>query len=203
MTLFLAFALAGPFGPDAEDVVPHAPEAATSCDDTYPFALDPMPREPDLFRLFAPDRAYGTPAMVDTLVGAFARVAAAHPDADPVFVGDISRERGGDLPPHRSHNDGRSADIGLFVNDGEQPERGFTTSVGQPLDVARTWTLIDALLDTGEIEHILLDQRHVKQLVDYAVARARNAGSRDRGAQPGRQQSCCRCRSSRRASGHD
>jgi len=167
--LMLTAALAGPYGPLADDVrvLSDTGVQVSACDDHWPFDLVQLPHEPELMHLFDPRRSWGSPTMVDTLVAAAGRVAARHPDADPLFVGDLSTSRGGALPPHRWHHDGRSADIGLFAFDGQQPPAGFVRVWPSQLDVPRTWTLIEALLDTGNVEHILLDQGLIQRLKAY------------------------------------
>lgn len=171
MLLLLASAFAGPMGPAAMTGVFSMPGALSAsepgCDDAFPYALQGMPGDTDLLRVFQPYRSFGTPTMIDTLVEASGRLAFLYPDADPVFVGDLSLHRGGALPPHRWHHDGRSADIGLFAHDGVQPVHGFEPVWSKHLDVEKTWAFVDALLDTGDIEHILLDQAHVNQLKRY------------------------------------
>jgi murein endopeptidase len=153
----------GPFETEAaleEDV------AVTACADQYPYALVQLPDRPSLYRRWDPRRSWGTPELVELIVEATAQVALDYPDSDPVMVGDMSLEKGGPLPPHRYHSDGRSADLGLFV-DGHQPQNGFVQVAPAELDVERQWTLISAFLATGRIEHILLDQSHVDRLVAW------------------------------------
>lgn len=70
------------------------------------------------------------------------------------------------MPPHRYHSDGRSVDIGLFV-DGRQPMGGFVPVSPRALDLERQWTLIEGFLVTGMVEHVLIDQAHVDALVDW------------------------------------
>jgi hypothetical protein len=168
----LSLALAGPHGPAADDLRAPADTGLqpSPCEDRWPFELVQLPRGTELMRLFDPRRSWGSPTMVDTIETAAGRVAARHPEADPLFIGDLSTHRGGALPPHRWHHDGRSADIGLFRQGGEQPRHGFERVWPSQLDVARTWTLVEALLDTGNVEHILLDQGHIDRLEAYVVA---------------------------------
>jgi len=140
------------------------------CDDGYPYDLAQVPGDTDVLRRFDPRRSWGTTAMVDLLLHATGTVAARFPDADPVLIGDLSRARGGALPPHRWHHDGRSADVGLFRIGGRQPRVGFERVWPSQLDVERTWTLIEAMLSTGHVEHILLDQGLVRRLKAYVRA---------------------------------
>ena len=173
MLLIIASALAGPMGPammSGAISVPgalSAEEAREPCGDGYPYALVPVPSDTDLLQVFQPYRSFGTPTLVDTLVEASGRLAREYPAADPIFVGDLSLHRGGALPPHRWHHDGRSADVGLFAFDGQQPVHGFERVWSQELDVEKTWAFIAALLDTGAVEHILLDQAHIRRIRRY------------------------------------
>lgn len=138
-----------------------------SCDDDYPYRLVQLPNDPGLYVRYDPARSWGTAALVDAIEAATARVALAFPDADPVLVGDMSRSRGGPLPPHRTHDDGRSVDIGMYTVGGEQPLTGFVALDPDELDFAKTWTLIDGFLATGRVQHILLDAELIEALKSW------------------------------------
>ncbi len=170
---------ARPLGPHASDVsaAMEMPSALPACDAAYPFALQRLEAAPELYHRFAPDRAYGVPQLILALTESTARVAARHPHADPPLIGDLSRSRGGALPPHRYHSDGRSADVGLYSRVGHQPRGGFVP-VRTDLDVARTWELMNALLQTGNVEHILLDQQHINRIVGWLRAEGRMSEAR-------------------------
>lgn len=180
LSLFLTAALAGPLGPDEDGPLPAPPPLAprASCDLEYPFDLVPLPRS-DFWVEFRADRAWGSATMIGALEHAANRLALHHPDAPPLLVGDIARQHGGHLPPHRTHGDGRSADLGLFGWTGTVGDLrgGFPKISPDQLDVERTWTVIDALLDTGDIEHILLDQRHIDRLRTHLAESGRMSGA--------------------------
>ncbi len=131
-------------------------------------AVAQLPDLPGLVDRWDARRAWGTPLLVDTILDATERLAWDHPDWDPVVVGDISRRGGGALFGHRTHDLGIDADLGLFVKGGQQPD-GFSDVRARDLDAEATWTLINALLDTGNVQFILLDQRHIDRLRAYAV----------------------------------
>jgi protein MpaA len=74
----------------------------------------------DPIRRRSPNRAwrlFGTDRLVRTLLAIAAGYAAAHPDAPPLLIGDLSRPDGGDfgarygLPGHVSHQNGLDADV--------------------------------------------------------------------------------------------
>src|SRR5687767_1997802 len=113
--LVVASAEAGMHGPFETEAALEEDVAVTACADQYPYALVQLPDQPSLYRRWDPRRSWATPELVELLVEATAQVALDYPDSDPVFVGDLSLEKGGPLPPHRYHADGRSADLGLFV----------------------------------------------------------------------------------------
>ncbi|MEQ1502130.1 MAG: hypothetical protein ABMB14_07855 [Myxococcota bacterium] len=149
------------------------PHALPSCAEQYPFRLVELPAAPGLYERSRTDRAFGTPALVQAIEDASFRLALEFPDADPVYVGDLSSELGGPLPPHIFHSDGRSADIGLYGTDGDQPLGAFVELAPDQLDLLKTWTLIDAFLGTGAVEHILLDQSLIDALHDWLIAEGR------------------------------
>lgn len=114
-----------------------------------------------------PDESWGTPHAVGVIHEALVAWRTRHPDAPPIVVGDISRRHGGYFPPHRSHRDGRDIDIGLPARD-KRPLKHFAR-LGRELDADATWDLIEAFLQTGETELILLDAR-LQPLVRRAAA---------------------------------
>jgi len=59
----------------------------------------------------APKRLYGTEHTIRTIVSVAAAYRATHPDAPRIVVGDISREGGGPMDEHVSHQNGLDADI--------------------------------------------------------------------------------------------
>lgn len=135
-----------------------SPHPLPSCEEVYPYDLVQLPERPGLYDLSRGETAWGTVALVSAIESAAWRMAMEFPEADPLYVGDLSIERGGPLPPHRFHFDGRSADIGLYTVGGRQPWGMFFEVEPYLLDFEKTWTLIDTFLATGQVEHILLDQ---------------------------------------------
>lgn len=182
-----AAAIAGPLGPfdgGTTDTGPYDPASLLAgfrprfalaetedCSATWPFELAELPDMPELYRRSDRSRTFGSEALLEVLVDATARVAAAWPDADPVLVGDLSLSQGGPFPPHKMHDTGRSADLGLFTNDGVQPAPGgFLPVAPEHLDLPRTWTLLEALLATGRVRFLLLDQAHIDRIVAWLRA---------------------------------
>lgn len=122
-----------------------------------------LPELPGLVDRWDGQRAWGTPLLVETLLHASERLAWEFPELDPITVGDISTRGGGPMFGHKTHDLGVDADIGLFVGQGRQP-RNWRDLRPSELDVASTWALIQALLDTGNVQFILLDEGHMARL---------------------------------------
>lgn len=146
-----------------------SPEPVPSCEEVYPYQLVQLPERPGLYNISRPETAWGTPALVYAIEQASARIALEFPEADPLYVGDLSLQSGGPLPPHRYHFDGRSADIGLYANGGSQPRGMFHEFGPLDFDFEMTWALIDSFLSTGHIEHILLDQTLIDALRGWLI----------------------------------
>lgn len=117
------------------------------------------------FVIREPGRAWGTTLTSARLGEVFGAYAGAFPDAPPVAVHDISLPRGGWLPPHASHQNGRDVDI-------RYPLRGGYSGAGRPdpamLDLERTWFLIKRFIDTGDVVYVFMDRRHQRVLYEYA-----------------------------------
>lgn len=118
-------------------------------------------------------RNFGTLEVVEGVIAAVDAVHARFPKrTHRLIVGDLSRPGGGRLRPHLSHQSGRDADIGYYYASRRSPGY-FQAVTPRTLDVARTWTLIDALLATGEVQYLFVDYRLQKALHDYARHKAR------------------------------
>ncbi len=179
---FISAASAQKKGPDLDAEAPQISDSAEPrFDDTGLDSLsrcdaqrlsDPvqLPWMPELFVRYNPGSTWGTQAMVDTIVSAAQEVAWLLPDADPFLVGDISQERGGNFPGHKSHRSGIDADIGLYAAKGKQSPKGFRNFTPSELDLEANWLLIRSFLSTGEVDRILLDQSLINALRRYTIS---------------------------------
>lgn len=171
-TMFTAFA--AQFGPELEgEIVPFESAASADtgivgCSDQF---LDDGVLLPDLPLFYTraqPNNSWGTRLMIDTIVGAARHMRWLYPDASPITVGDISSRRGGPLSGHMTHRAGIDIDIGVYSKGARQNPRGFD-SPGADFDTEANWALISALLDTGNVDWILLDQSHIRRLRAYVL----------------------------------
>jgi penicillin-insensitive murein DD-endopeptidase len=176
LLLGVALAQAGMLGPFEDEVVDRTQLRLEAVD--APLCEAPLEQPVQLppvdghLHIFDPDRAWGTPYLIDLLHAVTRQVSYHLPDADPVFIGDISRRAGGPLYGHRDHRTGRDADIGLFFDEGFQPLFGFEAIASSELDLQANWVLIRELLASDRVEVILLDLRHIDALTSWLRAHA-------------------------------
>ncbi|MCB9661256.1 MAG: penicillin-insensitive murein endopeptidase [Polyangiales bacterium] len=126
----------------------------------------PMPRLP-VVRVISAARGehFGTAELVTLIVAGAEAVSASAPGSQLV-VGDLSREGGGRIRPHQSHRSGRDVDLGFYVLDHQRRALpagpGFVSMSNQLMgthrgslyafDVARNWTLVEALLTHPDVQ---------------------------------------------------
>ncbi|MCK6505704.1 penicillin-insensitive murein endopeptidase [Myxococcota bacterium] len=173
----------GPFGPElALDPAPAptttdavgdtgdaGPVADDGCDATRLMDGVRLPDLPDLYTTWDPDRAWGTRTLAETLVRVAEEMRWQFPYGDPLVIGDLSREGGGPLQGHRSHQGGLDADVGIYWGKANQHQQGFRTVTTDDIDLAANLAFVQALFDTGDVERILLDRSLIRALRDYAI----------------------------------
>ncbi|HSN81486.1 MAG TPA: penicillin-insensitive murein endopeptidase [Polyangiales bacterium] len=139
-----------------------------------------------------PRARHGTVEVVRALVQSGARV-----DRElgglPVTINDLSYERGGPLPRHRSHQSGRDVDVFFYQlgPDGKPIESvgAFFDPQGNgvdfrdladpsddvplTLDIPRTWLFLQALIEDerAQLQHIYVAEHLRALLLEYANAR--------------------------------
>ncbi len=112
-------------------------------------------------------------------------------------VGHLSREGGGDVDRHRSHESGRDADVGFFVRGsaGRQilsphfvsfrPDGTAPSWPGAYFDDARNWTFVAALIGDAEahVTHVFVAAPLRARLLAYAERAGAPSTSRMRAAE--------------------
>jgi penicillin-insensitive murein DD-endopeptidase len=128
--------------------------------------------------------SYGNPALVLMLYRTAKQLAREAPGS-VLLVGDLSREFGGPLTGHKSHQSGRDADVGFFVTDrnGQQlnarrlcrfDKRGVARDgSGLRFDDYRNWLLVQLWLkdSRAELEHVFVASHLRQRLLDFARSR--------------------------------
>ncbi|MEZ4470321.1 MAG: penicillin-insensitive murein endopeptidase [bacterium] len=131
------------------------------------YLVDGVALEADAHTLVRPGRNFGTLETVNAIRGAIAAVNRKFPEGThPLVVGDLSREKGGRFPPHKSHQSGRDVDIGYYHTDGA-PQR-LARVWPQTMDAGRTWALVEGLLADDQVQYMFIDYRLQAKLYEYA-----------------------------------
>jgi LysM repeat protein/murein endopeptidase len=130
----------------------------------------PFPTQFQGYYLRDPERSYATPEAIGTVLDAIDAVRAQNPDTCDLFIGDFSRPGGGGINMHRSHQNGRDADLGMYAK-GNRALDTFVPMNEDNLDVAKTWCFIESLLRSQHIQYLFLDRRIQRLLQDYALSR--------------------------------
>jgi LysM repeat protein len=126
--------------------------------------------ESDTYEIKRPHNAWGTKRTIKLIgqaVAAYERKAKGGPK---LRIGDISREQGGKLEGHLSHQDGNDIDIGLVLRGKAATRMHFSGATAETIDVERTWLLVESFLETGEVRYIFLDHGVQKLLYEHAKA---------------------------------
>jgi penicillin-insensitive murein endopeptidase len=140
--------------------------------------------------------SYATDELVEAIAHAAARVSREYPGSI-LGIGDLSRRGGGDSVLHRSHENGRDADLIYYAVDDKgrpvlpadsmprypywdgrartplPPEHGVVFGPFSPrwFDVRRNWAIVRALLEEPRIElqYLFINNRLRERLLAYAA----------------------------------
>jgi murein endopeptidase/LysM repeat protein len=129
----------------------------------------PFPNEFRGYELREEDHTYTTPELIGALLDAFDAVRHKYPDTCDVYLGDFSHKGGGFFSHHRSHQNGRDVDIGLYEK-GNQALHTLVPMNEENLDIPKTWCLIENILRSQRVQYIFLDRSIQKLLYDYALS---------------------------------
>lgn len=114
-------------------------------------------------------RSYGTQRTIDLLQAAAADVQARWPDAPDLVVGSLSLRQGGPIRPHRSHQNGRDADL-TYYHRGNVELPDFRDMTPETFDAVKNWHFFKILIETGEVQFIFVDYELQRMLFEYALS---------------------------------
>jgi len=130
-----------------------------------------MPADP-AWRCERPDLSWGASETIEALALVLRAVHSEFPDSAPGRISHISARDGGYLRPHRSHQSGRDADIGLFYKNDAFP--GRVAHRERFVDLPRNWALLRELITQTDVQMILVDRSIQKVLRAYAISQGEN-----------------------------
>lgn len=125
---------------------------------------------------------WALPGLVELLERASRRVDRRFPGS-VLLVGDLSRQGGGDLAGHASHESGRDADVGFYYRDPTGasvrterllpvlPSGRVPDAADLHFDDARNWALVEAMLTDPKtaVERIFVAAAVKRRLIDFAL----------------------------------
>jgi LysM repeat protein len=117
----------------------------------------------DLYTVRDPDKSFGTTHAVKTIHSAIAIFRRDTSFEGKIVIADLSKQGGGRMRPHKSHQAGRDADIRLPRKPGAAKDSG-----SKGIDWDMSWRLVKSFIDTGEVEYIFLDYSRQKLLLEAA-----------------------------------
>lgn len=135
-----------------------------------------LSEEPGVLKLRRPQLAFGKPLLVQTIRAAAAAVQATSPLGVSIMVGDLSKDGGGCLPPHKSHRGGLDADIGFYFRGAYEP-KVLADATAQTMDADRTWQFLRALLATGRLQYAFIHYDLQPMLLEAALRAGETADS--------------------------
>jgi len=110
---------------------------------------------------------FGTTELVSVIAKAVAAVNLRFPKTPVVTVGDLSKDGGGFLSGHQSHQAGRDADIGFYMADGRS-RKDFEKATPKTIDAGRMWGFLASMLDSGDLEYAFIAYPLQKPIYEYA-----------------------------------
>jgi murein endopeptidase len=165
--------LAQPMGPWLDSALPVGAEDPVqevgACPEGYLARGIQLKPAPELYTVWFPERAWGRPEALEVITRAAEEMAWLIPEADPIIVGDISTQFGGELHGHMTHRSGIDADISVYWLGATTFQGDYPEASPLNLDLEANWLLIKSMLDTGMVERILLDQRNIDRIKQYTI----------------------------------
>lgn len=131
------------------------------------------------YRVRNPSRAYGTVTAVTLIDRCISDTKSKYRRAHDLWIGDLSYKAGGHMPPHKSHQSGRDADISYYMRRVDNPYR-FNVATPRNLDVVKTWYLFEKFLATGKVSYIFVDYPLQKVLYEHARKRGKSKAYLDK-----------------------
>lgn len=120
--------------------------------------------------VFRPHQAFGTSHTIGVMVNALALWRRDAQYGGLLVIGAISKQGGGHLKPHRSHQSGRDVDVNLPKLVGVPPGKRPTAD---EVDWNASWILVRSLIASGQVEYVFLSYSRQGRM--YRAAKANGA----------------------------
>jgi len=121
------------------------------------------------WEIVQPSRAWATQETVDYLIAAIDKVHEQFPtDTHVAYIGHLSKQHGGPIRPHRSHQSGRDVDVGYYYLN--EKAAWYQRAAKSTLDLPRSWAFVRALVTETDVEYIFMNTSVQKLLKKYALS---------------------------------
>ncbi len=141
------------------------------------YAAAPIPENKPLYTVLRPRLSFGATHSIEQLQLGIARFRRDYTYGGRLVISSMSREGGGRLKPHRSHQSGRDVDIRLPLLAGLS---GSLPKSYDEVDWSATWGLVKSLIDTEQVVYIFLNHSAQRRL----FRAAKRAGMSETALQP-------------------
>ncbi len=121
----------------------------------------PIPENKSLYMVLRPRLSFGSTHAIEQLQLGIARFRRDYAYDGRVVIASMSREGGGRLKPHLSHQSGRDVDVRLPLVAGL---KGTLPQSYEEVDWSATWGLVKSLIDTKEVVYIFLTHSAQRRL---------------------------------------
>lgn len=125
-------------------------------------------------------RAWGTNDTISYLMAGYDHVKRVFPNIPRIAIHDLSTEKGGPLPPHRSHQSGRDADIGYYHTGCTATDCQYRAIRARELLPEYQWELFKFWIDQGTVEYLFVDYTLQEPLYEYAKSKGVSSRQLDR-----------------------
>jgi murein endopeptidase len=134
-----------------------------------------IPANDSLYTLRNLDHSYGSSHAVQQLTQGLRMFREQSGFTREIVIQDMSRKNGGRFPPHASHRAGRDVDIRLPLRTGVSD--GTIPTLASHVDWDATWSLVRALVSTGQVQFIFLARPRQKALYEAAKRAGESAAA--------------------------
>lgn len=109
--------------------------------------------------------AWGTQETVDAIAHCITKVNERFDETPPLYIGHVSRKKGGRFRPHVSHQNGRDVDLAYYY---KNDDSWYTYATAKNLDRARSWALVRCFITDTDVELILINHSVQRLLREHA-----------------------------------
>ena len=112
---------------------------------------------------------YATAETVTAIETAVNAVHEVFPNTPRLPIGNLSRKAGGKFRPHKSHQNGRDADIAYFLKAQHHHPKYLKLANAETIDAGRTWIFLESMIRRGELQLAFIDYRLQGAMYKYAT----------------------------------